>query len=195
MCTRRLEGRATAAWGQRGLTLVELIVAMVIIAVAVGGVLLAINQGAFASADPLVRKQALAIAESLLEEVESMPFTYCDPDDADAATATSAIVGAGGCRTTVEAMGAEAGEGRGNAGSPFDNVNDYNNYQTPAAGITDIFGAPVAGLAAYQASVRVADAGAPFNAGEALRIVVTVSGPANTTVTLTGLRARYAPNP
>lgn len=184
-----------AARGQRGLTLIELIVAMVIIAVAVGGVLLAINQGAFASTDPLVRKQALAIAESMLEEVESMPFTYCDPDDPDAATATSATVGAGGCRTTVEAMGPEPGESRGNASQPFDNVNDYNNYKTPAGGITDIFGAPVAGLAAYQASVQVADAGAPFNAGAALRIVVTVTGPANTTVTLTGLRTRYAPNP
>jgi len=81
---RTLERRS-----QRGLTLVELIVFIVIVSVGLAGVLLVLNTTAAKSADPVVRKQALAIAESLLEEIALMPFTYCDPDDAAAAMATT----------------------------------------------------------------------------------------------------------
>ena len=35
--------------------------------------------------DPALRRQALAIAESVLDEVQLMPFTFCDPDDANMA--------------------------------------------------------------------------------------------------------------
>ncbi len=91
MCTRK------AAGSQRGISLIELIMFIVIISVALAGILMVMNHVTRSSADPLIHKQALAIAESLLEEVELMPFTYCDPDDANAATAASAVVGAGGC--------------------------------------------------------------------------------------------------
>src|SRR5436190_9037195 len=95
-----------------GISLIELILFIVIVSVAVAGVLLAFRLSVQKSADPLVRKQAIAVAESLLEEVQLMPFTFCDPNDANARTATGAFVGAGGCATTVEALGPEAGETR-----------------------------------------------------------------------------------
>ena len=62
---------------QSGISLIELIMFIVIISVALTGILLVMNQVTRHSADPLIHKQALAIAESLLEEVELMPFTYC----------------------------------------------------------------------------------------------------------------------
>ena len=62
---------------QRGISLIELIMFIVIVSVALAGILLVMNVTTKGSADPLVHKQALAIAESLLEEVELMPFTYC----------------------------------------------------------------------------------------------------------------------
>ncbi|MDH4285372.1 MAG: prepilin-type N-terminal cleavage/methylation domain-containing protein, partial [Gallionellaceae bacterium] len=74
---------------QRGISLIELIMFIVIVGIALAGVLLVMNKVTASSADPLVRKQALAIAESLLEEVELMPFTFCDPDDINAASAVS----------------------------------------------------------------------------------------------------------
>src|SRR5688572_5232749 len=73
MCVRRLP---------RGLTLVELILFVLIVSIALLGVLLLLNTATARSSNPLVQKQALAVAEALLEEVQLMPFTYCDPDDA-----------------------------------------------------------------------------------------------------------------
>jgi MSHA pilin protein MshD len=53
----------------RGLTLIELVVAMVVIAIALSGVLLVINYTTRHSADPVLRHQAVAIAESYMEEI------------------------------------------------------------------------------------------------------------------------------
>src|SRR5436305_5594706 len=73
----------------RGFTLIELIAFVAILAVGLAGVLIAFRAAATDSADPVIRKQALAIAESMLEEVQQMPFTFCDPDDPAVTTAAS----------------------------------------------------------------------------------------------------------
>jgi MSHA pilin protein MshD len=179
---------------QRGVSLVELIVFIAIVGVAVAGVLAALDMSTRASASPLIQKQALAIAEALLEEVQLQPFTYCDPDDDNAATALDA----GGCATTVEAMGPE-GETR--IGDPaFDNVSDYQVGGGGGPGLTvnpvsDLTGTVIAGLDAYSANVRVAaQALGAVPATDAVLITVTVTGPDNTTVVLDGYRTRYAPN-
>jgi len=54
---------------QLGVTLVELILSMVIISIALTGVLTVMNLTVRHSADPIVNHQAIAIAESYLEEV------------------------------------------------------------------------------------------------------------------------------
>lgn len=177
---------------QRGMTLIELIVFIVIVSVALAGVLTVLNQTARGSADPLIRKQALAVAESVLEEVMAHPFTWCDPNDVNAATATSAAVGVGPtfCATTVEAIGPEAGETRDNATTPFDNVNDHHGASINTS-LTGGANAP------YTATVTVAAAALGDIAavsGDALLITVTVAAPANETIQLQGYRTRYAPN-
>ena len=180
--------------GCRGVTLVEVIMFIVIVGVAAGGILMVFANTSRASADPLIRKQALAIAESLIEEVRQMPFTFCDPDDANASTATGAFVGVNGCAATVEAMGPEAGETRYAPLTPFDNINDYNGFAM-AGGILDITGATIAGLDAYSASVAVTPiVFGGIAATDAQQITVTVTGPGNITVTLDGIRTRHVPN-
>lgn len=187
---------------QRGVSLVELIVFIVVVGIAVLGVVGAMRLGTAASTDPMVQKQALAIAEALLEEVQLQPFTYCDPNDANAATALSAANctgGAGGANDENRLpLGPEAGEVRGSTTTPFDNVSDYNNLDLPAPpGITGIDGSPIAGLDAYSATVTVANqALGAIAAADALLIRVTVNGPpgTNVTVVLDGYRVRYAPN-
>ena len=76
MCTtRRLPSGAA-----RGFTLIELIFFIVVVSVGLAGVLKVMNVGVASSADPLVRKQAAALAESILQEV--LQKAYTDPDPA-----------------------------------------------------------------------------------------------------------------
>ena len=187
--TERRGPLRAAARRSRGITLVEVILFIVIVSVAAAGILIVFGNAARSSAEPMIRKQALAIAEALLEEVRLMPFTYCDPDDPKVATASSPA----DC-TTPEASAPEAGEARTAALAPFDNVNDYAGFAM-AGGIVDITGAPIAGLDAYSASIAVT----PLSFGgipqtDVLRVTVTVTGPAGITLTLDGLRTRHAPN-
>lgn len=62
---------------QQGVTLIELILSMVIIAVALTGVLSVMNLSVSHSADPLLQSQSIAIAESYLEEI--LLQAYADP--------------------------------------------------------------------------------------------------------------------
>jgi len=185
----------------RGATLVELIMFIVVVGAAVTGVLGAISYATRASVDPMIQKQALAIAEAVLEEVQLMPFTYCDPDDPNAAAAISAAGctgGAGGANDEGRLpLGAEAGETRLSIATPYDNVSDYSGF-VMAGGVVDIAGNPVPlpELAAYTATVAVAgQALSGIAAGESLLVTVNVTHPSlNPGLVLHGYRVRYAPN-
>lgn len=178
---------------QHGLTLIELLLFVVVVGIALSAMLKVFVTATAASADPMIRRQQLAIAEALLREVELQPFTWCEPNDPNAATAANAA----GC-TQAEAMGPTSSENR-TGPTYFDNVNDYNGFSM--VGISDITGAAVAGLSGYSASVAVEVASLDnVTGGEALKITVTVVGPGDTLVKLAnplrlqGWRTRYAPN-
>ena len=191
----------------RGLSLVELILFIVVVSAALAGVLSVFLPATAASADPMLRRQALAIAESLLEEVQLMPFTWCDPDDPNAAAATGAAGCTGGALGPNDesllplgpetALSVGGAEGR-YAAPQFDNVSDYNGFNSATEvppGLKDITGAALAGLGAYAATITVAETAlGAIPPADSLRITVTVTGPANTTVVLQGFRTRYAPN-
>lgn len=157
-----------------GATLVEVVLFIVIIATALSAVLGTLSLTVRRSADPLVARQALAVAESLLQEVMSQPYTANDLD--------------GG----PDAIGPEAGETRFSTTSPFDHVDDYDGYTMNGVVKTD--GSAVAGLAGYNASVTVqAQALGNIPASEGLLVTVTVTGPGGYSVSLNGFRARVAP--
>lgn len=197
----RARGLASHRRVQGGLTLIELLIFIVVVSVALVGVLMVFNTAVRGSADPMVRKQALAIAESLLTEIEQQPFTYCDLQDANLATAT----GTANCAVAANDQNSggaaltrvPASESRYSATDPFDNVADYAGFSQ--ANIPDITNSNA--MAGYTASVAISRAGDAFPAAGAatlasdavLKIDVTVAGHGES-ITLTGYRFRYAPN-
>ncbi|UCV19882.1 type IV pilus modification PilV family protein [Ferribacterium limneticum] len=177
---------------QRGITLIEQIVFIVIVSVGVMGLVSVMNPAIRASADPMLTKQLVAIAESLLNEVMHQPFTWCDPDDPAASTAQSyaACASPQNTNTTASFSGGESRLGVG-PDTPYDNVSDYGGQSW--ANISDPSGGNV--MTGYTASVAVARAGTALGLADdtaALSVTVTVTR-GTETFSLTGYRFRYAP--
>ena len=181
--------RVASRRAQAGVTLIELVLFIVIVGVAVAAILGVMSLTTSNSADPQLRKQALAIAEGMLEEIEGARFTYCAVDDPAAETAT----GVAGC-ATAEAPGIQGGATR----RPYDNVNDYNQA-TPYT--SDVAGNPFP--TGYVVNVLVSPVvvnatgllhASPPADPAALRIAVTVSYGNKQQIVLDGYRTRYAPN-
>jgi MSHA pilin protein MshD len=127
----------------RGLSLIELIMFIVIVGAAVAGIIGMISLTTQSSADPMVRKQALSIAEAMLEEVRLQPFTLCDADDTGGATVaigTIASASASGGNTTLDATGVDlSGQ---NAVVVFVHINN-NSDETVTSVVIDPGGANV----------------------------------------------------
>ena len=176
---------------QVGLSLVELIMFIVIVSLGVAGILSVFNLTAQKSADPQVRRQMLAVAEALLEEVQAKPFTFCDPDDPNAVAAQSSADCTGGTNGVNDEsklpLGPEVATDTSRA--LYDNVSDYNGLSLSPA--SDINGNTING---YSATVSVAqqqlEASIPLDAS--LRITVTVTHGSDS-LSLSGYRLRYAP--
>lgn len=203
-------GRQGARSGRaRGFTLIDVLVLIVLVGTVAGSFTVLFGRLSAQSAQALRDRQALAIAQALLAEVRSMPFTFCDAGDARATLATGAFAGGTGCATTVDGLGPEGGETRYNAANRFDGVSDYHGLTLPgpgcAGGICDLNGNllnPAGGmLTGCQASVALAAqalAGiAALDANgrpQVWRVAVTVRCPSAGDVVLEGLKVRHAPN-
>ncbi len=178
---------------QAGISLIELIIFIVIVSIGIAGILSVMNVTISHSTDPMLRKQALAIAESLLEEIELQPFTYCDPNDPNAASANGANTSLGNCSSAAQVETVPKTVTNSRYGTPyFNNVSDYFGFSMNP--ILDINGVENTALGAYTPTVTITQAGATFSlAAEAvLRIDVAVAYGGDN-VTLTGYRFRYAP--
>lgn len=70
---------------ENGATLIELVISIVVIAIAASAVLGVLSSSVGRSADAMVMSQAVSIAEAYLEEIMLKPFA--DPDGADGETA------------------------------------------------------------------------------------------------------------
>lgn len=145
---------------QSGVTFIELIVAIVVIGIAASVVLGALAANVNASADPMVREQAVAVARAYLEEILLRSFD--DPDGIDGETARV----------------------------DFDDVDDYDalidagvrdQFGNPVAGL----GAYTVTVAVSPTAALPGVAGS-----DALRIDVNVVHTANVDLTLSGYRTR-----
>lgn len=151
-----------------GVTLVELVIAIVIISAALAGLVAAFTRATRASADPVVSQQMLAIGESLMEEIMLKPFTV----NTDASTSRADF----------------------NDIRDFDPLDDAAAGYA-STGIRDVDGDPVPGLDGYNVAVRINSAGVALTsvaAGDALRVQVTVTHGAERLV-LTGWKTAPLP--
>lgn len=88
---------------QDGLTLVELVISIVLMGILAVGALVIVTNTVRHSADPMVRQQAVAVAEAYIDEIRRKHFD--DPGD---------------------------GDGEANR-SDFDDIDDYNSLPNPHA--------------------------------------------------------------
>ena len=155
---------------QQGVSLIEAVLFIVVVSVALVVVLKAFDIANQGSADPILRRQSLAIAQSLLDEISFKPF--------------------GGAATDVTADGYTAGPVTSATRALADDVDDYNGFSMN--GIRSLDNSVLTGLSNYQATVVVAAAafgGVPSTAG--YRITVTVTDPSGAQLALEGYRASY----
>lgn len=159
-----LGNRQGMSYFQRGISLIELIAFMLIMSIAVSGVLLVMNKVTGHSADSLLRKQALASAESLLEEIQLRDFT---------------------------AVAANAPVTLANRTSVYHIVSDYNAFNT--AGIySATTGALVPGLASYNADVVITPTAlGGIAAANSVLITVTITDPQGNPMRVSGYRTNY----
>ncbi|WP_426335702.1 type II secretion system protein [Pseudoduganella sp. R-31] len=182
---------------QSGLTFIELILFIIIVGIAAAAILRTLANTSNASADPLRRKQALLIAEGLLEEVQLAAFTFCDPlDTTENPTAPADCA-------MPEAVGNEGGT------RPYNNINDYvpslgmpyAAFNNGAGKLVDAAGNEL-GVSGYAATLTLRAEplnGIPSTAAvatqEVLRLTVRVThGPlASDFVELDTYRTRHSP--
>jgi len=110
---------------ETGVTLIELIVAIVIVAIALAGLVSALSTANRASVDPLIYQQKAAIAESLMGEILLKPYA------AD--------------NTPITA----------NVRDTYNDVMDFNGYGKGLSGIRDVDNNLIAGLQSYNVAVSV----------------------------------------
>ncbi len=161
---------------QRGVTFVELVAAIVIVAVASFGLMLALSGAVGRSADPMIETQAVAIARAYLDEATLAGF--CDPafdPDGDPATGCRQDCVASPCASGCGGAGFEAEAVR----ARYDDVCDYDGLDD--AGARDRRGIALTELAAYRVRVDVRDSGISVGtppltgaAGQAVRVDVSV---------------------
>jgi MSHA pilin protein MshD len=189
---------------QRGVSLIELVIFIVIISIAVVGVLRMLSLSAVNSADPLRRKQAMMLAEGLLEEVQAASFTACDPTDPAVDTVSDPTQ----CTIPEDIGQGKNGEPVGDR--PYDNVNDYVSAWRTAQRVFDNASGAVSdaagnsfGLTGYTATLAIsgADALNTITSSETpagmnvlhLTVTVTYGTGADEKIVLDGYRTRYAP--
>lgn len=159
---------------QRGFTLIEVIIFIVVVGAGLAGILSVSNTVVKSSADPMVRKQAIAIAESVLEEV--LQKEYCDPDTVNATTNPPTC----GLHTTEGSRALN------------DDVDDYDGATQTLFNSSSGAGAWPVALDGYTLSIAVAvvTSGVGSVALPAKRVQVSVVR-GGETVVLVGYRGNY----
>jgi MSHA pilin protein MshD len=148
---------------ESGVSLIELVVAIVVISIALTGTMLIVDTTTRRSVDPMLERQAISIAESYLEEV--LQKAFLDPDDGTL------------CPPAEPSR------------ALFDNICDYDGLDE--TGARNQLGMPVTGLDFYRIEIDIdqtATLGSLTGSANVLRVDATVTDPMGRPVRLAGYR-------
>lgn len=169
----------------RGFTLVELVIAIVVIAAAVAGIAQLLANAAAHNAEPYVRQRGLSVAQAFMDEILRKRWDENTP------------LGGGCVNTGTGACpGGPAPSGGGTeeaTRAQYDDVDDYDTItaQSPPQDATQT---PMPGYNGYTVDVSVANPGGAWNgipAADVKQITVTVNTPTGEDLTLTAYRVNF----
>ena len=168
-----------------GFTLIELVVVIVVLAVALTGVTLAINQAVQHSPDALVQTRAMELAQTYLDEIFTKRYDEnsgqgglprCDSSDTNALTCSASL-------------GSEEGTNR----ASFDDVDDYDGLnEQPPTSLLD--GSNLNNYDSYGVQIAVVYAGSELGFASnrrAKRITINITTPLGNTLPVSVYRVNF----
>ncbi|MEX0623026.1 prepilin-type N-terminal cleavage/methylation domain-containing protein [Saccharospirillum sp.] len=163
---------------QRGVTLVELIITIVIIAIALSGTIIAFSNVVGRSSDTLFQSRAIALAQAYLDEIMGQPFDRETPDG-------GAPPYAGTCRV----IGGDEDDR-----DTFRSVDEYDGLEFSPPELAS--GVISEGYEGYTVSISVScvDTAAELGDGnidQAKRIDVSISSPTSQTAVFSAYRSNF----
>lgn len=179
---------------EQGVTLVELILAIVIISIASIALLQTLGFQTRSNVEPVIQVQSQLLARQYLEEVMSKPFFDPDADPRIDPTLTQA---------EVVASIADQTQSGAPARLAWNNIAEYDGY---SASIVDVSGSAITGLASYSVTIDV-DTSAGLSLGGLSNsanatcpaiiaaIAVTIVDARGQSTSLTGYRTSYWQTP
>lgn len=149
---------------QRGVTLIETIVFIVVVSIGLGALLMVFNHSVVKSVDPVIRVKALEKGQALMDEILARKFAENSPTGGIPACDSAA-------GDICTAIGSDA---------DYDDVGDYNGYTDNS----DV---------RFPVSVTVQDAGAELGiaGAQARRITLRVGMPDGNSLTLSAYKVNF----
>ncbi len=180
---KKARGAMYSGQRQKGVTLIELVISIVILSIALVAVMNSFSVSMKHSADPLWRNKTLKLAQLYLDEILSKNYDHATPVGGVPPVAAPLCTG----------LGPETGETR----ATFNDVDDYHNY-----GITDPSDARPTSLTTalhasydnYTATVTVSCDGTTVGASgnnHAKKITLTITPPGQSAVVFAAYKGNF----
>jgi MSHA pilin protein MshD len=176
----------TARQVQRGFTLIETIIVIVLVGAMMAGMTSLFMTSVGNSHRPYLRQRTLAVANAFMDEILRKRWNECTPIGGGAIDTASNLCPDG--VTAIPAIGSD-GESR----STYDDIDDYAaiTNQTPPQ---DSSGVDMPGYAGYTVDVSVVQPGASWNAipaADVRLITVSVTSSSNETIAVSAYRVNF----
>jgi MSHA pilin protein MshD len=190
----KLHKKTTQFLPQTGVTLVEMVVVIVILAIALTAVTQTIGQNTISGAYTYDETKAIELAQSYLNEIKSKRFDENSP--IGGVPPCDGVSGVSACTVNLDTeLGPDSGE---SSRSLYDDLDDYDDLDEGSGSgnaLLDAEGNTRSGYENFRVQVQVTYSGdvAPRSGGltDAKKIVVTVTQPNADTLQFTAHRGNY----